>query len=686
MTSQIKFPIRAKLIALMAGFVVTATVIYLLLAIQLFKEDKTQLIYELNASNVKTLAAEIEASLLKVVDKIKLLTQGHRDSNWVQSVFESDPDLVSYTLFVQSGDSWTVAKSIRNADYLKTYHLETSFIDQIRKKQPIPFGEALKKGNWVSNSTFPGGAPILTMALNIELVDQKKGINQTIAVIDIRMDKILKLLTQRKLSTIYLVDREGGLLAHPDAELLMKRPNFGEIPIVSQAIESLISLKLSQFEWKGKKWLGAFASVQFGGLSVVSQIEESEAFFATRQLVIKSVLFALLVVTISLLASNNLARSFTEPLHKLLAATERLANWDFKQLVHVKTRDEIAALARAFNKMAGVLENQKKQIQAHQSDLERKVLERTQALEQEKRKLAEAQETLIRTTRLASLGELAGAAAHEVLNPINNMNIRVERMTRKMTASQKEDVTLFHTIITSWMENFKNGGWEALQKEFKKPTEDGSKTLGEEDLENLNNIATEFQAEIQERNENLEFLSHEMIRITRIVNNMRSLSRVGGERRPLDIHLPLEETAVTLGDLLQKKNVSLVKDFSAESRDRFSVIGDKDELVQVFVNLIRNSVYAVSESHRRVPTIRISTQRNADRIEIRIADNGTGIKKENQGKIFETSFTTKSFSEGTGLGLSISRRLVRAFGGDLVLEKTIEGEGTVFLIWFPAAS
>ena len=67
------------------------------------------------------------------------------------------------------------------------------------------------------------------------------------------------------------------------------------------------------------------------------------------------------------------------------------------------------------------------------------------------------------------------------------------------------------------------------------------------------------------------------------------------------------------------------------------------------------------------------TQRNGDRVEIRIVDNGTGIKPEHLPRIFEPDFTTKSVDEGTGLGLSISRRLVRAFGGDLEVEQTVDG-------------
>src|SRR5690242_6920365 len=113
MTSDVKFPIRTKLLILMSGFALLSTLIYLVLAFQLFKDDKTQLVYELNASTVKTLSAEIEASLLKIVDKVKLLTQGHRDTNWSRSVFESEPDLIAYSLYIPvgKGKEWSQVSS-----------------------------------------------------------------------------------------------------------------------------------------------------------------------------------------------------------------------------------------------------------------------------------------------------------------------------------------------------------------------------------------------------------------------------------------------------------------------------------------------------------------------------------------------------------------------------------------------
>src|SRR5690606_6111621 len=163
----------------------------------------------------------------------------------------------------------------------------------------------------------------------------------------------------------------------------------------------------------------------------------------------------------------------------------------------------------------------------HRRELELKVKERTAQLEQEKTKAAEAQEALIRTTRLASLGELAGVAAHEVLNPVNNINVRLERIRAELTGAQKEDIGLLGEIVSGWEKTYREKGWSGLQEDLHREANDG-RALIEEDLDNLRGIQRDLLARLETRKQDFEFLSGEITRITKIVNNMRSLARVKG--------------------------------------------------------------------------------------------------------------------------------------------------------------
>jgi signal transduction histidine kinase len=679
MASGTKFPIRLKLFLLLAGVALCATSTYLALAVKMFKQDKMELVYELNASNVKTLSARIEATLSRMADKAKLLTQGHMNQEWSKAVMASEPELISYSLFTPDGaDAWKESVSVRKADYLKMYGMAAESLTKIRAQVPIPFARILALKTLAWNSTTENGAPILSIGLAIE-VDGAGTTN--VAVIDTRADGLLDLVSQKGLASIYVTDAVATVVAHSDPILISGRASLAEVPIVRDALDSRSGFEVKRFLWKDSSWIGAFAPVRLGNLWVISQVEESVAFGAASRLVWKSILFGLLVITLGLIVSGWISGGLTRPLQALVDAAERLAHWDSNDSLNIKSRDEIGVLARAFGSMSEELRKSHAALEVHRDELEQKVKERTAELEHEKRAAAEAQDSLIRTTRLAALGELAGAAAHEILNPVNNLSIRLERSREQLDLREKQDFKILQEITKGWKNAYSEGGIEALQKELSKNANDG-RPLVEEDLDNLEGIARDSVERIKQRDEDAEFVQKEIVKITKLINNMRSLSRVEGERKRMDIGLAIDDTVLALSDLMKKNNAEVIVELPPGKCD---VIADKDELVQVFSNLLRNGLQAIQQAERRAGELRISRKAEGGRIEIRIADNGSGIASDNISKLFEANFTTKPVESGTGLGLSISRRLVRAFGGDIELEKTVEGEGTTFLVWLPEA-
>ncbi|HZI54394.1 MAG TPA: ATP-binding protein, partial [Chitinophagaceae bacterium] len=111
------------------------------------------------------------------------------------------------------------------------------------------------------------------------------------------------------------------------------------------------------------------------------------------------------------------------------------------------------------------------------------------------------------------------------------------------------------------------------------------------------------------------------------------------------------------------------------------------EIGRVVLNLINNAFYAVNEKTKQniagyEPTVTISTKKVAEKVELRVADNGNGISQKVLDKIFQPFFTTKPTGQGTGLGLSLSYDIVKAHGGDLKVE-TKQGEGSEFIIQIP---
>ena len=112
------------------------------------------------------------------------------------------------------------------------------------------------------------------------------------------------------------------------------------------------------------------------------------------------------------------------------------------------------------------------------------------------------------------------------------------------------------------------------------------------------------------------------------------------------------------------------------------ILGDKNRLEQVFINLAMNARDALDDPAVKEKWIRIHSSFENDWVKIDFSDNGCGISKEVQEKIFEPFFSTKGVGQGTGLGLSISYGIIRDYQGKIQVTSKV-GAGTTFSLQFP---
>ena len=278
------------------------------------------------------------------------------------------------------------------------------------------------------------------------------------------------------------------------------------------------------------------------------------------------------------------------------------------------------------------------------------VQERTQELSKSLEELRTAQDRLIQTEKLASLGQLTAGIAHEIKNPLNFVN------------------------------NF-----SALSVELVEELDDVLKPAP------LDNKTREETSELtQMLKGNLEKVVQHGQRADSIVKNMLLHSREGSsERRPVDLNAIVEESfnLAYHGARAEKREfgIRLERSFdpAAGMADLFP-----QEITRVLLNLISNGVYAAMKRKAEMrdgyePALAAATADLGDRVEIRIRDNGGGIPPEVKEKIFNPFFTTKPPGEGTGLGLSLSHDIVvKQHGGSIEVD-TRPGEFTEFRVILP---
>jgi signal transduction histidine kinase len=306
--------------------------------------------------------------------------------------------------------------------------------------------------------------------------------------------------------------------------------------------------------------------------------------------------------------------------------------------------DEIGRLSFAFEEMRRALRDKLRSTESLNIDLEREVRRRTEVLEQRNRelhdaleKLRRAQDDLVRSEKLASMGRLVAGIAHEINNPVN---------------------AVINTLG---------------------PLEEALRDMG-----TAPDPATAARA-AADAEEMLRVVRRGAARSKAIVTALHNYSR-GDEQRPRELSLArsVDDTV----DLLRHhlRDVQVQKEIDPELK----ITGFPGQIDQVFMNLITNAAQAVSgrqepDGTAKPGIIRIAAVHQGDNVLITVADNGPGIPADVLPRIFDPFFTTKDVGEGSGLGLSIVHGIVDRHSGRIEVESHV-GEGTTFRITLPAQS
>ena len=278
---------------------------------------------------------------------------------------------------------------------------------------------------------------------------------------------------------------------------------------------------------------------------------------------------------------------------------------------------------------------------------------RTRELAKSLEDLQTAQDRLVQTEKLASLGQLTAGIAHEIKNPLNFVNN-------------------FSAVSVELIDELR----QAL----------AGANLDNKLRAQISEVADMLQG-------NLDKVVQHGKRADAIVKNMLLHSRQGsGEHRPVDVNALVEESLNLAyhGARAEKQGFNITLERSLDP-----TAGEADvfpqEITRALLNLISNGFYAATKRKAEAnggdyePTLSATTKSLGDRVEIRIRDNGTGIPPEVKEKLFNPFFTTKPAGEGTGLGLSISHDIiVKQHGGSIEVD-TRPGEFTEITIVLPRA-
>jgi two-component system NtrC family sensor kinase len=366
--------------------------------------------------------------------------------------------------------------------------------------------------------------------------------------------------------------------------------------------------------WLSHKDLLVSSSIQVEGAAVggITVFGSLIPIYQTLRHSQKIILLYILLDTLILVMVGIvlLSRIVVKPIHKLLKLTGEYKEGYMVPSFGESSKNEIGELSRSLKHMLKRLDDNKRELKAHIASLERANQE-----------LKQAQDEIIRSEKLATVGRLAAGIAHEIGNPIG--------------------------IV-----------------------------LGYLDLLQSDDIARE------EKGDYLQRIESEINRINQIIRQLLDFSRPSsGKVDETPVHKIVTKTVEMFKHQPMMEDIEIQLELRAAND---MVLADPNELQQVFLNIVMNAGDALSVKNPSGSQkhLLIRTENVDESIRMRLSDNGPGMAEDELAHIFDPFFTTKDPGKGTGLGLSVCYRIVDGLGGAIRAESAA-GEGMTVLITLP---
>ncbi len=373
-----------------------------------------------------------------------------------------------------------------------------------------------------------------------------------------------------------------------------------------------------------------------GGIRLVSSLDEAQAFLGKKRdraviLTFLSILVILITLTIFF------GKLVGDPIQKLVEAMSRAEKGDLETEAHIQSEDELGQLGRTFNRMLRTIRETHeqniqllRQVSQFNEELTGKIEAATSELAKRNEQLRllnealfESQRQLSQSEKLAAVGEVTAAMAHQIGTPLNSISGYLQLILQ-----------------------------------------DGN-----------------LQSKDQGR---LKIIESQLDRLADSVKNLLSFTRQPKPQlKSLEVNEVLEELIHLSEPWFFARNVKLAKHLFPNLPP---ILGDPTHLQTLFLNLITNALDAMPKggvltikTRQRPPS---PSPREERWLEIALTDTGIGITEESKKRIFEPFFTTKKMGEGTGLGLAICEKIIKEHSGRIEIESEV-GKGSTFLISLP---
>ena len=364
--------VGTKLITVLAALLMTSVASLVWLSTRMFIEDNTALIQQMNADTAASVATQMREFFVSVTDKMRILgtlmiqeqsqpgTLGQKDQV-LHEFFAKDKDFTA--LFIYKRNENLSPALLTSAISPEMTNLDDPTGEKTRMNLTLEKDFSLMSvfNGEVQITSVPINDAVSAIAIAVPFIQVGNGFTHSLLAL-VKQDRFLRSVGESDIVISFMVDHHGTLLAHPDASRVSAKENLAHLEIVKLLLEGKFNNGQTRYIDPQTKeaHLGAFRTVGFGGMGVVSEVPEAKAFEAAKRVEYRSILIAFVILCISFLTGYVFSGSITWPIKQLAEAAYRISEGDFKIELRPKGKDEVAQLSLAFNEMAKGLEERDK--------------------------------------------------------------------------------------------------------------------------------------------------------------------------------------------------------------------------------------------------------------------------------------------------------------------------------------
>lgn len=383
--------LRTQLVLLLSAMLVLAMGTFLMLATRVVSADKLATVYDVNALLAGAVSSQVEAGIDALGDKLRYFGTEHAASEAsldrrAHSLFDADDDLLALEVWRKEAGAWTRRYGWTDEPRLASLNLSAADIEKARVATPAPLDAVLAQGLVVQNASAPPDLALVRVSAAVPSED-------LVVTAELRPERLLSVVGASGLYRVFLVDGDGKVLAHAQAEKVLAHEDVSTLPVVRDALDAKVARGTREYRAPDGEVVASWSRLERAGVAVVVEAPRSEVFRAVKELSRKSALFAAAVLALAVLAAVFFARRLVAPLRTLQATMARVSEGELGVEVPVKSRDEVGSVATAFNTMSRELQRRSDELDVKNAQL-------------------------VQSEKLSAIGELSAGLAHEVKNPM----------------------------------------------------------------------------------------------------------------------------------------------------------------------------------------------------------------------------------------------------------------------------